>query len=291
MTRLAAVRLSLLLAVAPGLSGCVHAVAQGDLSRFAEAAGKVHDQADVAFARANAISRHAAIDVFVASRRVGLSDRAFPPVLDADTIAAWDAALTNLERYGSLLAELTDAGRGARAGLGVTTFGHELQSGQAGAGLTPGIGAGFAALAGILVDSSAQSSAKAVMRRADPEVRRLLVAMAKAVGSDRTEGLQGTVWSNWTASLNGTRAAYAVAAEKGDEARQRSLIADYLGGVDKRSADLRALSALHVSLLALADAHAAAAAGSAPTQAAIIAGMERRLGDTRRDIKTLGGGA
>jgi hypothetical protein len=51
------------------------------------------------------------------------------------------------------------------------------------------------------------------------------------------------------------------------------------------------LSALHVSLLALADAHAAAAAGSAPTQAAIIAGMERRLGDTRRDIKTLGGGA
>lgn len=290
MIRTVFARVALSISVSVGLSGCVHAVDRGDLSRFAEAVGKVHDQADTAFSRANAISRQAAINVFVASRRVGLCERAFPPVLDADTIAAWDAALSNLERYGSLLADLTDGARGARAGLGVTTLGRELQSGRAGANLNPGTGAGFAALAGILVDASAQSSARTIMRKADPDVRQLLGSMAKAVGSDRTEGLQGTVWSNWTASLNGTRVAYATAAEKGDEPRQRTLIAEYLVGVDKRAADLRALSALRVSLMALADAHAAAAAGSVPTQAAIIDGMDRRLADTRRDLVTLGGG-
>lgn len=277
------------LVVVLALSGCMHAPDQGNVSRFAEAASKVHAQADAAFTRANGISRQAAIDVFVASRRPGLSERAFQPAIDGDTIAAWDAALADLERYGSLVAELTDPVRGARTTLGVTSLGRELQAGKLHARIDPGVGAGFAALAGILMDTSGRSSAKQIMTGADPVVRRLLAAMAEAIGADRTQGLQGTVWSNWMASLNGTRTAYASAAEKGDEARQRLLVADYLAGVDRRDSDLRALAALRTSLLTLADAHSAAAAGSAATQAAIIAGIDRRLGDARRDIRALGG--
>ena len=273
------------------LAGCTHSLDPEGLSRFAEAAGKVHVQADAAFGRANAISRQAAIDVFVASRRPGLSERALPPAVDADAVAVWDAALSDLERYGALLAQLTGPGRGAGTGTAVAALGRELGSGQAAARIDPGVGAGFAALAGVLVDAEAKSSARKIMRDADPAVRRLLVAMADAVGVDRNQGLQGTVWSNWTASLNGARDAYATAAEKGDEGRQRVLIGEYLGGIDRRDADLRALASLRASLLGLADAHAAAAAGSAPSQAAIIAGIDRRLEDARRDIRTLGGDA
>lgn len=273
------------------LAACAHLVDPAGLSRFAEAAGKVHVQADAAFARANAVSRQAAIDAFIASRRPGLGERAFPPVVDADAVGAWDAALSDLERYGSLLAQLTDGGRGGRTGAAVTALGRELGTGRAAARIDPGVGAAFAALAGILVDAQAGSSARRIMREADPAVRRLLSTMADAVGADRTHGLQGTVWSNWTASLNGIRDAYALAAEKGDEPRQRALVADYLGGVDRRDVDLRTLASLHASLLALADAHSAAAAGSAPSEAAIIAGIDRRLEDARRDVRSLGGEA
>ncbi|MBB3693583.1 hypothetical protein [Sphingomonas sp. BK580] len=270
-------------------SGCVHTGGQGDFARFAEAAGKVHAQADLSFARANAISRRTAVDAFVASRRPGISERAFPPALDADAVAAWDAALSDLERYGSLVATLLDGGRGGHAAEAVAGLGRELQTGAAGAKIDPGVGAGFAALAGILVDASARSSARTIMRAADPAVRSTVNAMAGAIGRDRSEGLQGTVWSNWTTSLGGIRDQYAAAAEKGDEVRQRALAIDFLAGVDEREADLRGLASLRASLLALADAHAAAVAGSPRAQSAVIDGIDRRLSAVRSNLDLLGG--
>lgn len=272
-------------------SACVHAPRQGDLSRFAEATGKVHAQADLAFARANAISRQAAVDAFVASRRPGISERAFPPALDPDAIAAWDGALSDLERYGALLARLTAPRRGTDTADAAAGLGRELQTGRARASIDPGVGAGFAALAGILVDASARSTARTLAASADPAVRRLLSAMADAIGTDWTQGVQATVWSNWTASLNGARAAYAAAAEKGDEVRQRALAAEFLAAIDRRDADLRALASLRGSLMSLADAHAAVAAGSASSQAELIDAIDRRLAETRRNIELLGGGA
>ena len=48
-----------------------------------------------------------------------------------------------------------------------------------------------------------------------------------------------------------------------------------------------ALAALRSSLLALGDAHTAAAAGSAPTQQAVLDRLERRLDQTRAAFETL----
>lgn len=270
------------------LAACATGPRPGELTGFATAVGKVHGQTDAAFDRANAISRQAAIDLFVTSRRPGLSERSFPMAIAAQTRQAWDGALADLERYGTLLATLTGAGRGRATGEAFVGLGDELGRGQAGVGIDPGVGAGFAALAAALVDSQARSSARDVMRRTDPAVRSLVAAMAAAIGASDAEGLRGTVASNWTAALGATRAAYATAAEKGDESRQRSLIADYLAGVDRRDADLRALASLRTSLLTLGDAHAAAAAGSAPGQAAVLDGIDRRLADMRRDMGRLG---
>lgn len=278
------------LTAALALSACARSTTSGELAAFSQGVGKVHAQADLAFARANAVSRQAAIDVFVASRRPGLSERAFPPALEHDDVVAWDAALDDLQRYGDLLATLLDGGRGRRTSGAAAALGRELADGAARARIDPGVGAGFAALAGILVDARAASSARGIMRAADPSVRRLLLAMADAIGRDRTQGVQGTVWSNWTAATGGVRDQYAPAAEKGDEARQRALVADYLAALDRRDADLRSLSSLRASLISLADAHAAAAAGSAPGQMAVLEAIDRRLVEARRDVDLLGGG-
>jgi hypothetical protein len=275
--------------VAAALSGCVHTPNQGSLSRFAEATSKVHVQANAVFARANGITRQAAITVFVDSRRPGLSERAFPQAIDADTIASWDAALDDLERYGTLLANLTERARSQKTETGLISLGQELRNGQAQLRIDPSVGAGFAALADVLVNASVHSTAKRVMIATDPSVHRLLHAMADAIGADRSKGLHGTVWSSWIASFDDTRNAYAVAAEKQDETRQRALIADYLAAVERRDSDLRALTALRTSLLALADAHTAAANGSAATQAAIIDGIDRRLTNVREGFRALGG--
>lgn len=271
------------------LGGCAHTIQGSDLSRFAEATGKVHAQADTAFIRANGVSRQAAIDLFVSARKPSISERSFPPALSPEDVAGWDQVFFDLERYGALLANLTKGGRGASTGRAVAQLGAELQGGVAKAPITPGVGAGLAALASTLVDARAQAWARSIMLATDPHIRLVLSQMAEAVGGDRQTGLQATVWSNWTTNLTGVQIAYATATEKGDEGRQRALIGDYVAGIDRRDADLRSLSALHASLLALADAHTAAADGTPQSQAAIIEGIDRRLDDLRRDITLLGG--
>lgn len=141
-------------------------------------------------------------------------------------------------------------------------LGVQLTSGTTAADLDPGVTAGFAALAGALVDLRAQSTARDILRRTDPDVRRLLVAMADAVGSSDAEGLRGTVASNWTAALTAYQRTYAVAATEKADTRQRQIVADYLASVDRRDTQLSSLAGLRSSLLGLADAHTAAAAGS-----------------------------
>ena len=76
--------------------------------------------------------------------------------------------------------------------------------------------------------------------------------------------------------------AYAGAATQHDERAQRALVARYLDGVDQRDAQLRSLAAFRSSLLSLADAHAAAAAGARRPVAELLTVVEDRLDETRR---------
>lgn len=156
----------------------------------------------------------------------------------------------------------------------------QLNTGPAEAGLNPGVSAGFSALAGALVDLRAQASAREIMRTTDPKVRVLLTAMADAVGKGDGDGLRGTVASNWTAILSNQQRAYAVAATEKAEARQRQIVADYLAGIDRRDAQLAALAGLRSSLLGLADAHAAAAAGSRRPFDEVLKDVNQRLDRT-----------
>lgn len=233
-----------------------------DLSGFGRSATGLQTDVGTTFAEANRLARSVEVDRFVRSGAIALSERRFPPAVPPEVTSRWRAALGDLARYGNLLATLTGASRGGVQTDAFRQLGTELNAGSIEADLDPGITAGFAGLAGALIDMKAQASARDILRRTDPDVRRLLVAMADAVGPSNTEGLRGTVASNWTAALSAYQRTYAVAATDKADARQRQIVGDYLAGIDRRDAQLVALAGLRSSLLGLADAHTAAAAGS-----------------------------
>lgn len=253
-----------------------------DLAGFGRTSSALQTEAASTFTEANRLTRSVEVDQFIRSGAIGLSERRFPPAVPPEAAAAWREALGLLARYGALLATLTDRSRGGAETAAPRGLGAQLNAGETRADLGPGVSAGFAAVAGALVDLKAQESARSILRRTDPAVRSLLGAMADAVGFSDDEGLRGTVASNWTTALSAYQRSYAAAATDKAEPRQRQIVADYLAGIDKRDAQLATLARLRASLLALADAHAAAAAGSRRPFDEVLRDVNERLDATQR---------
>lgn len=274
----------LLLPTIPG--GCATAPS-ADLTGFGRAASTLQTDAATTFAEANRLTRSVEVDRFVRSGAIALSERRFPAAVPPEVAAKWRGALGDLARYGNLLATLTGRGRGGVQTDAFRELGVQLNAGPTAADLDPGVSAGFAALAGALVDLRAQSSARDILRRTDPDVRTLLTAMAEAVGGNDGEGLRGTVASNWTTALSVHQRAYAGAATEKADARQRQIVADYLAGIDRRDAQLAALAGLRASLLGLADAHTAAANGSRRPFGEVLKDVNDRLDRTEATYQAI----
>lgn len=258
-----------------------------DLTGFGRSATGLQTDVGATFAEANRLARSVEVDRFVRSGAIALSERRFPPAVPPDVMAKWRVALGDLARYGNLLATLTGTGRGGVQTDAFRQLGTQLNAGSTAANLDPGVTAGFSALAGALVDLKARASARVIMSRTDPDVRRLLVAMAKAVGDSDAEGLRGTVASNWTAALSAYQRTYAAAATEKADARQRQIVADYLAGIDRRDAQLAALAGLRSSLLGLADAHTAAAAGSPRPFDEVLKDVNERIARTEATYRAI----
>lgn len=273
---------SSLLLLALALAACAPTVQQADLTSFAKAADDLSGQANLAFTQSNKLARQVSIDRFVASGRPGLAEQNFQVAVDPQDIAAWQSAFGNLEAYGTAIASLVDSGRGTKVSDSLVALGGEMSSGAIGARIDPGIAAGFASLAGALVNLKAQHDAHQILQQTDPAVQTLLQKMAAAIGAGDRDGLRGTVYSNWTASLNPVREAYAAAATARNESQQRTLIDEYLTSIDQRDAQLASLGALRSSILSLAAAHAAAAQGQGASFQGLLAAIGQRLDETER---------
>lgn len=266
--------------------GCSTATS-ADLTGFGRAASTLQTDAATTFAEANRLTRSVEVDRFVRSGAIALSERRFPAAVPPEVAAKWRGALGDLARYGNLLATLTGRGRGGVQTAAFRELGVQLNAGPTGADLDPGVSAGFAALAGALIDLRAQSSARDILRRTDPKVRLLLTAMADAVGRNDGEGLRGTVASNWITALSVQQRAYAVAATEKADGRQRQIVAEYLAGIERRDDQLAALAGLRSSLLGLADAHTAAANGSRRPFAEVLRDVNERLDRTEKVYRAI----
>lgn len=266
--------------------GCSTATS-ADLTGFGRAASTLQTDAATTFAEANRLTRSVEVDRFVRSGAIALSERRFPAAVPPEVAAKWRGALGDLARYGNLLATLTGRGRGGVQTDAFRELGVQLNAGPTGADLDPGVSAGFAALAGALIDLRAQSSARDILRRTDPKVRLLLTAMADAVGRNDGEGLRGTVASNWITALSVQQRAYAVAATEKADGRQRQIVAEYLAGIERRDDQLAALAGLRSSLLGLADAHTAAANGSRRPFGEVLRDVNERLDRTEKVYRAI----
>lgn len=266
--------------------GCSTATS-ADLTGFGRAASTLQTDAATTFAEANRLTRSVEVDRFVRSGAIALSERRFPAAVPPEVAAKWRGALGDLARYGNLLATLTGRGRGGVQTDAFRELGVQLNAGPTGADLDPGVSAGFAALAGALIDLRAQSSAREILRRTDPKVRLLLTAMADAVGRNDGEGLRGTVASNWITALSVQQRAYAVAATEKADGRQRQIVAEYLAGIERRDDQLAALAGLRSSLLGLADAHTAAANGSRRPFGEVLRDVNERLDRTEKVYRAI----
>lgn len=279
-TRVRSRALALASATTLALAGCANTVSSTQLTGFGTAAASLSRQTDLNFAEANRIARVAAVDRFVRSGATRLSEDPFQPVVPADVANDWRSAFANLERYGLLLGTLTGDDQRKETTAAFKGLGVELNTGVVGARISPGVAAAFSSLAGSLVEVEAQQRAREILIRTDPQVRALLSGMAEAIGPSDGEGLRGTVGAAWTAAGGRAQRAYALAVEgRRDEDARRAIVADYLGQLDRRQAQLGSLAGLRLSLLALADAHSAAAAGSRRPIGELLGIIDARLAE------------
>jgi hypothetical protein len=280
------------------LAGCAQpAVRSDDALKFGRGVSQTRQQARIAFHDANALAREQAIQYVLATTRPGITEQDFTPALDPQVVAAWDTAFGLMESYASSLQQLLAPERPAGFGNAVVELGSELKSGRVGTTVPPTVGTAFAQLGEILITIKAGDDARSAMRKADPGVRAVLASMADAIGASDRTGVRGTVWSNWTARLaQGPVRDYSNAVRNNNDSTGKRAAAEaYLDGLDQRDVQLASLALLRQSLLLLADAHSAAAAGSPADLSGTLELINQQLGETKslfqRFSAATGGGA
>ena len=225
--------------------------------------GAAREQARISFVAVNRLAQDQAIE-----RKLGLPERSlretdFPtPVSTADA-AAWSNAFGILDAYGAALQRLVDPARAEATGDAIGELANSLNGPTINAKIPARLSAVFATFGQALIQAKAEKSATAIMRRTDPAFNAVLSGMAEAIGGSPRDrnSLQFVVDSNWTnAALSHLESRYADLPQAAPD--RRRVLQDYVAAIAARDAQLASLSQLQLSLLALAEAHEAAARGN-----------------------------
>ena len=254
------------------LSACATLGAPGPVSGDSVGAVRtgiagVRDEAKTSFAAADLVALQQDIEWRVAQPGLTLAETDFTvPVTPADA-QAWDTAFSALDAYCAALQKLVASDTSTGAGDAIAGLGQQMTAGPIKAAVPGAVQAIFATFGEALIQAKDEKAAADVMRKVDPAFQTVTTGMADAIGASPAPGnLQFTVKANWTTVLARISAAYA-AAPATDQASRRAQIQNYIAALAGRDAQLAELTELHGSLLALGQAHAAAAKGK-PADAA-----------------------
>ncbi|MEA3002902.1 MAG: hypothetical protein QOH81_1690 [Sphingomonadales bacterium] len=252
-------------ALALAVAGCATPgpMVTEDVGAIRTGIAAVRQQSQASFTAANSLVRQQAVDRKVHSPELILRQSDFPTPVTAAAAQQWSSAFDLLDAYAAALQSLVDPQRAQGAGEAIGQLGDSLNGPTIRAGIPPSISGAFQAFGSALVQAKAEASATAVMRKTDPAFADLIGRMATAVGRGTHEpgSLYDTVESAWNDSLlpgleNGYRHLSPT-----DESGRRQAIQAYLDAMAARDAQLTQLGQLSQSLLALGEAHAAAARG------------------------------
>jgi|CZKI01.1.fsa_nt_gi hypothetical protein len=247
--------------------GC-STVDQGGAQAFATGVAAAKAQTQTAFDAVVDLTRDGAIEYAVTQDH--LTEEALVVVPNAEAVAAWNGALDPIESYAKHLSSLSapDSAQGVETSLGglakqFNATSDSLKSANLGSAgqIAPGVASAFAEAASALTRIHAQKQAMEVAAQADPEIRKVLTALADAIGKDNTTpGLRSTVRANWEQRIGALKADYLRA---GSPDSRRPIVKDFIDLLKKRDAQDELLAALRRSYLALAEAHTALAKGRA----------------------------
>ena len=233
-----------------------------DVGAIRSGAVAARQQAEDSFAAANDLARDQAIERKVRQPNAILRQTDFPQPVSAEAARKWNQAFSVLDQYGAALQSLVDPARAAETAEAIGELGQGLQSGPLNANLPNGLTAVFQTFGQALIQARAESKATAVMRSTDPAFNQLVGEMATAIGEpDEPGSLSNTVRSAWENSVIPLIENEYASTDTDDEGTRRRLITSYLEAMSERDKQLSDLTLLQQSLLALGEAHSAAAQG------------------------------
>ena len=220
-------------------------------------------EANDSFVAANDLAREQAIARKIRRPELTLGAQDFPQPVPAAAARQWDGAFTILDQYGAALQSLVDQRRADAAGNAVASLGQAINSSTQLQGKIPdALTSVFSAFGRALVQAAAERKATDAMRAADPAFRQVIDGMATAIGRPAEPGsLANDVASQWDNSvLPLIENDYGLLAP-GDQDKRRQLLQSYVRAMSARDRQLADLAQLQRSLVALGEAHSAAAKG------------------------------
>lgn len=226
--------------------------------------GAARNQSTEAFDEANRSALDIDIERVLAGPKPNLAEADFPRAFAAADVARWSNAFGVLDAYLAALQKLVDPSRAKETADNLDALAKELNGGVLKLELPAEATGAFSALAGALVQIKAERSATTIMQRTDPAFKAVMAGMAEAVGSDDKSGLRLTTRSYWQGKIANIRADYAEikGTDAAAQARRRAVVIQFTGALTERDAALADLGRLQNSLIALGEAHGAAARGS-----------------------------
>jgi hypothetical protein len=247
------------------LAGCgtPGSVITADAGALRAGIAAARQQSDDQFVAANKLIRDRSVEWKVAQPSQILRQSDFPAAVPAQAAAQWSAAFDILDSYAAALQALVDPKNAAATGDAIGALGQELNTGTLKAGLPASVVAVFQTFGEALVQARAEKEATAVMRRTDAAFNQVVGQMAIAIGrrSHEPGSLYDSVETAWNASVLPQIENQYAALSPSDEVSRRQVLTAYLQAMDSRDAQLAQLGQLSQALLALGQAHSAAARG------------------------------
>lgn len=280
--RLTAVVLPMLLA---GCAANGPVLSQG-VSAMRAGAAQAKSESGLAIADINASRRQFAIEEVLEANRPPKEDD-FKPVIQESVIGKWNKAFDTFDEYFAALLELLSTERPQEAAANLKAIGEALQGEPIKAQLPTGSEQAIGEFGGFLIRAAQEKEALKAMRTADPAFGRVMHKMADLISGPAEKTLSSMVKTQWARRLEADAIAY-TELEGGTREQRAAIITSYAKGLDERDAKLAALANLRLSLIALGEAHAQAAAGSNEAALYWIAQLQERLAQARVSAK--GGG-
>jgi hypothetical protein len=227
-------------------------------------------QVQESFVEVNSAVREAQLDG--APLLPALSEDRFPAPLLDDDVARWSKALSLIEAYAAALQQLLAPEQRAVVEQSLKQIGEQIQ--RQSSDVPAGVAAAFQRFGGAMTQIYAEQEALSTVRRFDPHAQEIFRSLAMVIGGDAQSGIRATVSHAWSTRLTYVESEFldrAQSSAANARKRKREVAARYVAMMELRAKHDASLVALQESLLALADAHAAIAAGDEPSAEALLA--------------------